>query len=76
MTEAGRRGKDDNWNFGVNLLDNMFYTLAISLVSQETIMPLLVSQLSGSPVAAGLTIDVAGVAFKADLAAAWRVMIK
>ncbi len=46
--------KNDNWNFNVNVLDNMFYALAISLVSQETIMPLLVSKLTDSTVAIGL----------------------
>ena len=46
--------KDRNWNFTVNVLDNMFYALAISLVSQETIMPLLVSRLTDSPLAVGL----------------------
>ena len=54
MNEADRLGKDDNWNFGVNVLDNMFFALAITLVSQETIMPLLVSQLTDSTVAIGL----------------------
>ncbi len=63
MSESERRGKDDNWNFGVNLLDNMFYTLAISLVSQETIMPLLVSQLTDSPVAVGLIPAIFSVSF-------------
>ncbi len=53
-TKAAPKGKDDNWNFSVNVLDNMFYVLAISLVSQETIMPLLVSQLTDSTVAVGL----------------------
>ena len=43
-----------NWNFSVNVLDNMFYALAISLVSQETIMPLLVSKLTDSTIAVGL----------------------
>ena len=43
-----------NWNFTVNVLDNMFFALAISLVSRETIMPLLVSRLTDSPVAVGL----------------------
>ena len=62
MTEA-KRSKDDNWNFGVNLLDNMFYTLAISLVSQETIMPLLVSQLTDSPIAVGLIPAIFSVSF-------------
>ena len=46
--------KDRNWNFTVNVLDNMFYALAISLVSQETIMPLLVSRLTDSQIAVGL----------------------
>lgn len=46
--------KDRNWNFTVNVLDNMFYALAISLVSQETIMPLLVSRLTDSTIAVGL----------------------
>ena len=44
----------DNWNFTVNVLDNMFYALAISLVSQETIMPLLVRQLTDSTITVGL----------------------
>ena len=43
-----------NWNFTVNVLDNMFFALAISLVSRETIMPLLVSRLTDSSVAVGL----------------------
>ncbi|MDE2852911.1 MAG: MFS transporter [Chloroflexota bacterium] len=46
--------KNVNWNFSVNVLDNMFYALAISLVSQETIMPLLVSRLTDSTIAVGL----------------------
>ena len=46
--------KNANWNFSVNVLDNMFYALAISLVSQETIMPLLVSKLTDSTIAIGL----------------------
>ena len=46
--------KDRNWNFTVNVLDNMFYALAISLVSQETIMPLLVSRLTDSTIAVGM----------------------
>lgn len=46
--------KDRDWNFTVNVLDNMFYALAISLVSQETIMPLLVSRLTDSEIAVGM----------------------
>ncbi len=51
---AARAGQNDAWNFSVNVLDNMFFALAISLVSQETIMPLLVSQLTDSTIAIGL----------------------
>ena len=60
---AAMGGKDDNWNFGVNVLDNMFYALAISLVSQETIMPLLVSRLTDSTVAVGLIPAIFSVSF-------------
>ena len=51
--DARKRGHS-NWNFSVNVLDNMFYALAISLVSKETIMPLLVSELTDSTIAIGL----------------------
>ena len=56
MTDSAQRlvEKNLNWNFSVNVLDNMFYALAISLVSQETIMPLLVSELTDSTIAVGL----------------------
>ncbi len=56
MTDTAKRlvEKNLNWNFSVNVLDNMFYALAISLVSQETIMPLLVSQLTDSTIAVGM----------------------
>ena len=42
------------WNFGVNLVDAIFYSLGLNLVSQATIMPLLVSELTASKVAIGL----------------------
>lgn len=42
------------WNFCVNLVDGVFYTLGLSIVSQATIMPLLVSELTPSKVAIGL----------------------
>ncbi|MDE2777261.1 MAG: MFS transporter [Chloroflexota bacterium] len=56
MTDSAKSlvEKNLNWNFSVNVLDNMFYALAISLVSQETIMPLLVSELTDSTIAVGL----------------------
>ncbi len=51
-----RTGTDRNlrWNFTVNVLDNMLFALAASLVAQETILPLLVSKLSESPLLIGL----------------------
>ncbi|MCY4145189.1 MAG: MFS transporter [Chloroflexi bacterium] len=42
------------WNFTVNVLDNMLFALAASLVAQETILPLLVSKLSDLPLLIGL----------------------
>lgn len=42
------------WNFSVNLFDITFITLGLSLVSRETVMPLLVSHLTDSKVAIGL----------------------
>ena len=43
-----------NWNFGVNLLDITFFTLGLSLVSRDTVMPVLVSHLTDSKLAIGL----------------------
>ncbi len=42
------------WNFGVNVLDISFFNLALNMVSQATILPLLVSQLTTSKLAVGL----------------------
>ena len=42
------------WNFSVNALDMAFISLAGKLTSQETVVPLLVSQLTTSKVAIGL----------------------
>ena len=42
------------WNFSVNLIDITFITLAFSLISRETITPLLVSELTDSRIAIGL----------------------
>ena len=46
--------KHFRWNFGVNLIDAIFYSLGLNLVSQATIMPLLVSELTDSKVLIGL----------------------
>jgi MFS family permease len=42
------------WNFAVNTLDIAFYMFGVNLVSQATIMPLLVSELTTSKVVIGL----------------------
>ena len=42
------------WNFSVNLIDISFITLAFSLISRETITPLLISNLTDSKIAIGL----------------------
>lgn len=42
------------WNFSVNLLDLSFIIFAGSLVSRETVMPVLVSSLTDSKLAIGL----------------------
>lgn len=42
------------WNFTVNLIDISFIMLGISLISRETVIPLLVSKLTTSPIAIGL----------------------
>lgn len=43
-----------NWNFAVNILDITFITLGYSLISRDTVLPVLVSTLSDSKLAVGL----------------------
>jgi len=42
------------WNFMVNLIDIAFITLGLSLVSRDTVLPVLVSTLTDSNLAVGL----------------------
>lgn len=42
------------WNFGVNLLDVAFITLGLSLISRDTVLPILVTQLTDSTLAVGM----------------------
>jgi MFS family permease len=52
---VGRPERDDvPWNFTVNAVDIMFITLGLSLVSRETVMPVLASQLTDSKLVIGL----------------------
>ncbi len=56
MAVSTTKERDANltWNFAVNVLDVAFITLGISFVSRETVMPLLVNQLTDSKFAVGL----------------------
>ncbi len=46
--------RDFRWNFSVNLVDISFIMLGLSLVSRDTVIPLLMSKLTTSPVVIGL----------------------
>ncbi len=49
-----RADNTNAWNFSVNLWDVTFITLGFSLISRETVIPVLVSQLTDSKLAIGL----------------------
>lgn len=55
--------KNFRWNFSVNLIDITFITLAFSIVSRETITPLLVSNLTDSKIAIGLAPAIFSISF-------------
>ena len=50
----GRGDGDTTWNFSVSLWDITFITLGISFISRETVVPVLVSQLTDSKLVIGL----------------------
>lgn len=50
----GRSNDDTTWNFSVNLWDITFITLGLSFISRETVIPVLVSQLTDSKLVIGL----------------------
>jgi MFS family permease len=54
MTFEREVERNFRWNFSVNLLDISFIMLGLSLISRETVIPLLVSKLTSSTVAIGL----------------------
>ena len=51
------------WNFSVNLLDITSITIAFSIISRETIMPLLINNLTDSKIAIGLVPAIFSVCF-------------
>lgn len=51
---AEQAERNATWNFSVNLADIIFITLGLSLISRETVLPLLVSHLTDSKIAVGL----------------------
>ena len=50
----GRVSNATNWNFSVNLWDIAFITFGLSFISRETVIPVLVSQLTDSKLVIGL----------------------
>ena len=50
----GREDNSTGWNFSVNLWDITLITLGLSLISRETVIPVLVSQLTDSKLVFGL----------------------
>lgn len=42
------------WNFAANVCDGALFSLALSLVSQQTLLPVLVKKMGGNNVAVGL----------------------
>jgi MFS family permease len=54
LTIAEQTQRNLRWNLFVNGFDLVFFTLALSLVSRETVMPVLVSSLTDSKLAIGL----------------------
>ena len=55
--------KNFRWNFSVNLIDITFITLGLSLISRETIQPLLVKSLTDSNLAVGMISAVYSLAY-------------
>jgi MFS family permease len=53
-TATGAPEADLKWNFSVNLVERVFITFGMSMISASTILPLLVSELTTSKVAVGL----------------------
>lgn len=55
--------KNLRWNFSVNLIDITFITLAFSIISRETITPLLISNLTDSKIAIGFVPAIYSIAY-------------
>ena len=55
--------RDATWNFAVNLSDIIFITLGLSLISRDTVLPLLISHLTDSKIAIGLLPAIASMGF-------------
>lgn len=58
-----RSTKNDNWNFSVNVIDIIFITLGMSLVSRDTVFPALVGHLTTSTLAVGLVHAIYNIGF-------------
>jgi MFS family permease len=54
QARSAHRSTNVRWNITVNTIDLIFFGFAISMVTRETVVPLLVSKLTDSPVLIGL----------------------
>ena len=63
VTTASTTERNANWNFWVNVLDIVFFTLGASIVARDTVMPALVSKLTDSKMALGLIPAIASLGF-------------
>ncbi len=55
--------RDVPWNFAVNVSDIIFITLGLSLISRDTVLPVLISQLTDSKFAIGLLPAIASLGY-------------
>ena len=63
QTAVDEQTRNAPWNFSVNLSDIIFITLGLSLISRDTVLPVLISQLTDSKFAIGLLPAIASLGF-------------
>ena len=63
ITAEEQTVRDVPWNFAVNVSDIIFITLGLSLISRDTVLPVLISQLTDSKFAIGLLPAIASLGY-------------
>ena len=63
ITAEDQSVRDVPWNFAVNVSDIIFITLGLSLISRDTVLPVLISHLTDSKFAIGLLPAIASLGF-------------